>query len=30
MRIWTHKIDGLKESDFILAAKISVLKKRAS
>ena len=24
--IWTHKIDGLTESDFILAAKISRLK----
>ena len=23
--IWTHKIDGLTESDFILAAKIQVL-----
>jgi 4a-hydroxytetrahydrobiopterin dehydratase len=23
--IWTHKIDGLSESDFILAAKIDVL-----
>jgi 4a-hydroxytetrahydrobiopterin dehydratase len=23
--IWTHKIDGLTESDFILAAKIDVL-----
>jgi len=23
--IWTHKIDGLNESDFILAAKIDVL-----
>jgi pterin-4a-carbinolamine dehydratase len=22
VRIWTHKIDGLTESDFILAAKI--------
>ena len=22
--IWTHKIDGLTESDFILAAKIDV------
>lgn len=25
--IWTHKIDGLTESDFILAAKIDRLKK---
>lgn len=25
--IWTHKIDGLTESDFILAAKIEELKK---
>jgi 4a-hydroxytetrahydrobiopterin dehydratase len=24
--IWTHKIDGLSESDFILAAKIDALK----
>jgi 4a-hydroxytetrahydrobiopterin dehydratase len=24
--IWTHKIDGLTESDFILAAKIDLLK----
>ena len=24
--IWTHKIDGLTESDFILAAKIDALK----
>jgi 4a-hydroxytetrahydrobiopterin dehydratase len=27
VRIWTHKIDGLTESDFILAAKISALQK---
>jgi len=27
VRIWTHKIDGLTESDFILAAKISALDK---
>ncbi|HWQ32639.1 MAG TPA: 4a-hydroxytetrahydrobiopterin dehydratase [Blastocatellia bacterium] len=26
IRIWTHKIDGLTESDFILAAKIDELK----
>lgn len=25
VRIWTHKIDGLTESDFILAAKISAI-----
>jgi 4a-hydroxytetrahydrobiopterin dehydratase len=25
IRIWTHKIDGLTESDFILAAKIAQL-----
>lgn len=25
IRIWTHKIDGLTESDFILAAKIEEL-----
>ncbi|MCS7314929.1 MAG: 4a-hydroxytetrahydrobiopterin dehydratase [Bryobacteraceae bacterium] len=25
VRIWTHKIDGLSESDFILAAKINRL-----
>jgi len=25
IRIWTHKIDGLTESDFILAAKIDKL-----
>ena len=24
-KIWTHKVDGLTESDFILAAKIDVL-----
>ncbi|KIH77293.1 pterin-4-alpha-carbinolamine dehydratase [Geoalkalibacter ferrihydriticus] len=29
-RIWTHKIDGLTESDFILAAKISALEKPTS
>ena len=27
VRIWTHKIDGLTESDFILAAKISTLER---
>ena len=26
VKIWTHKIDGLTESDFILAAKIDELK----
>ena len=26
--IWTHKIDGLTESDFILAAKIDAIEKR--
>jgi 4a-hydroxytetrahydrobiopterin dehydratase len=25
IKIWTHKIDGLSESDFILAAKIDAL-----
>ena len=25
IRIWTHKIDGLTESDFVLAAKIDKL-----
>jgi 4a-hydroxytetrahydrobiopterin dehydratase len=25
VKIWTHKIDGLTESDFILAAKIDAL-----
>lgn len=29
VRIWTHKIDGLTESDFILAAKISALENPA-
>jgi len=28
--IWTHKIDGLSESDFILAAKISAIGKKAA
>lgn len=27
--IWTHKIDGLTESDFILAAKIDTIDRRA-
>ena len=26
IKIWTHKVDGLTESDFILAAKIDKLK----
>lgn len=26
VKIWTHKIDGLTESDFVLAAKIDQLK----
>ncbi len=26
VKIWTHKIDGLTESDFILAAKIDEIK----
>ena len=30
VRIWTHKIDGLTENDFILAAKISALEKPTS
>ena len=30
MIIWTHKIDGLSESDFILAAKISAIGKTAA
>jgi len=28
VRIWTHKVDGLTESDFILAAKIDRLPRR--
>jgi 4a-hydroxytetrahydrobiopterin dehydratase len=27
IKIWTHKIDGLTESDFILAAKIDTIKR---
>lgn len=27
IRIWTHKIDGLTESDFVLAAKIDLLQR---
>ena len=27
IKIWTHKIDGLTESDFVLAAKIDQLKR---
>jgi 4a-hydroxytetrahydrobiopterin dehydratase len=30
VKIWTHKIDGLTESDFILAAKIDELKEAAA
>src|SRR4030095_12586320 len=30
IRIWTHKINGLTESDFILAAKIDELNQSAS
>lgn len=30
VRIWTHKIDGLTENDFILAAKISAIQKTIS
>ena len=26
IKIWTHKIDGLTESDFVLAAKIDALR----
>ena len=29
LKVWTHKIDGLTESDFILAAKIDVLSKES-
>jgi 4a-hydroxytetrahydrobiopterin dehydratase len=29
VRIWTHKVDGLTESDFILAAKIDRLPRPA-
>ena len=29
IKIWTHKIDGLTESDFILAAKIDQIGKEA-
>ena len=29
IRLWTHKIDGLTESDFIMAAKIESLNKGA-
>jgi 4a-hydroxytetrahydrobiopterin dehydratase len=28
--VWTHKIDGLVEADFILAAKIDALRRAAS
>ena len=27
VEIWTHKIDGLTESDFILAAKIDAMER---
>ncbi len=30
IKIWTHKIDGLTESDFILAAKIDALAEDAA
>lgn len=30
VQIWTHKIDGLTESDFVLAAKIDRLRKDSS
>ena len=30
IEIWTHKIDGLTESDFILAAKIDEAKKQGT
>jgi 4a-hydroxytetrahydrobiopterin dehydratase len=30
IRIWTHKIDGLSEADFVLAAKIDALTPPAS
>lgn len=30
VRTWTHKVDGLTESDFILAAKIDRLDRAAS
>ncbi len=29
VEVWTHKIDGLTESDFILAAKIDEIRKQA-
>jgi len=29
IRLWTHKIDGLTESDFIMAAKIESLNERS-
>lgn len=29
LSVWTHKIDGLTESDFILAAKIDAIKGQA-
>jgi 4a-hydroxytetrahydrobiopterin dehydratase len=30
IKIWTHKIDGLTESDFILAAKIDTVREPAA
>ena len=27
VKIWTHKVDGLTESDFVLAAKVEALRK---
>ena len=30
LTIWTHKIDGLTESDFILAAKVDELSAAAN
>lgn len=30
VKIWTHKIDGLTESDFVLAAKIDTLREPAA
>ncbi len=30
VKIWTHKIDGLTESDFVLAAKIDRLRSEAA
>jgi 4a-hydroxytetrahydrobiopterin dehydratase len=30
IKIWTHKIDGLTESDFIMAAKIDRLQRESA